>query len=169
MAKKTQLPIEIKVKTLSENVVLPTQATAFAGGFDIKVTEINDNKDYVICSTGLTMEIPEGYKLTIVPRSSLTKYNWYMPNSPAMIDSDYRGEIKIIFRCVPIINITENKRKFLHKGKPNINIIYNNFPFVIGDRIAQAYLEQVIPISFVKANELSITERGEGGFGSTGK
>ncbi len=99
---------------------------------------------------GFKTEIPKGYKGIIVPRSNLTKFSWVLNNSFGVIDADYRGEWMAIF--TPIIN-----------GGP-----IPEFPYSVGDRVAQIYFEEVLPISFDVVSELEKSERGEGGFGSTG-
>lgn len=97
--------------------------------------------------TGLVLDIPEGYEIQVRPRSGLAIKNGIaLVNSPGTIDSDYRGELKII-----IINLGDK-----------------NFEIKKGDRIAQLVLAPVIQAQFIEADELSKTDRGAGGFGSTG-
>lgn len=168
--------MEVKVKKLNPEATLPIQATVYAGGWDVTVTEINQTApDFVECKLGIATQLPKGYRLRIVPRSSFTKYTWVLQNDP-LIDSDYRGEIMLKFRAIPtniaIIPHTEHK-KFLGisykvKKDPYIVLEYDDFPYDEGDRIAQAYLEKVVPTEFKEVDKLSETERGEGGFGSTG-
>ena len=141
----------IKFKRLHKNAVIPKQASEGAGGWDVVATHITIIPSCAICELGFAVEIPKGYKLTIVPRSSLTKSYWTILNSPCLIDSDYRGQIMVIFRAIPN------------------DSIYTDFPYKVGDRIAQCYLEEVIPMEFEEVDELSNTDRGSGGFGSTNK
>lgn len=149
--------MQIEFKKLNENASFPERASEFAGGWDVKVTEIEKvSEDFVICKLGFALSLPNNYKLTIVPRSSLTKTHWVLQNSPCLIDEDYRGEVQLRFRCIPS-NYGYN------------TLLYENFPFEVGDRVGQVYLEEVIPIEFVEVNELSESKRGDGGFGSTNK
>lgn len=153
--------VNVKIKRLHSLAEIPKQATEFAGGWDVVVTEIIKEKDnFVICKLGFALDIPYGYKLTLVPRSSLTKTNWIIQNSPGLGDCDYRGEYQFRFRALPDdINVTYFSKI------PELN--YPDFPYKVGDRIGQVYLEEVIGINFEEVHELSNTERGEGGFGST--
>jgi dUTP pyrophosphatase len=122
------------------------------------VTEIvQEADDFVICKLGFALGIPEGYKLTLVPRSSLTKTTWILQNSPGLGDCDYTGEYQFRFRAIPTGFDT-------YTGLP----MYTNFPFSEGERIGQVYLEEVIPMEFQEVDELRVTDRGDGGFGSTG-
>lgn len=98
--------------------------------------------------TGLSVAVPDGYELQLRPRSGLAlKHGVTLPNTPATIDSDYRGELQVI-----LIN-------------------HGTEPFVIhrGDRIAQALVQKVEPVEFVEVSELPPSGRGSGGFGSTGR
>lgn len=143
--------MKVKFKRLHKDAVIPKQSSEGAGGWDVVATHINLGVSCAICELGFAVEIPKGYKLTIVPRSSLTKTYWTILNSPCLIDSDYRGQIMIVFRAIP----------------DNNN--YIPFPYKAGDRIAQCYLEEVIPMEFEEVDELEDTIRNSGGFGSTGK
>jgi dUTP pyrophosphatase len=98
-------------------------------------------------ATGLAVAIPEGYEIQVRPRSGLAlKHGISVPNTPGTIDSDYRGELKVI-----LINLGDE-------------------PFAIarGDRIAQLVLAPVVQAAWDEVDELDATDRGEGGFGSTG-
>jgi len=153
--------MKVKIKKLHSEAVIPKQATEFAGGWDVVVTEIiQESKDFVICKLGFSLELPKGYKLTLVPRSSLTKTKWVLQNSPGLGDADYTGEYQYRFRALPIGIGWNNKAEYC--------LTYSKFPYSVGDRIGQVYLEEVIPIEFEEVEELSTTERNTGGFGSTG-
>jgi dUTP pyrophosphatase len=135
---------------LGEGVNAPFYATEGAAGFDIASNEdtVVQSKARAIVGTGLFFEIPVGLELQIRPRSgNAAKYGVTVLNSPGTIDSDYRGEVKVI--------------------------LYNTSgdPFVIkkGDRIAQGVIAAYIKANFLKADTLSETARGTGGFGHTGK
>ena len=143
--------LKIKIINKSKNP-LPKYQTEGSSGLDLhanidKPIILNKN-DIVLIPTGLFIEIPEGYEAQIRSRSSLALKNGiFCLNSPATIDSDYRGELKIILASLTDVPFTINN----------------------GDRIAQMVFAKVKKISFEEVNSLSSTERGEGGFGSTNK
>jgi dUTP pyrophosphatase len=153
--------MKVKIKKLDPKAQIPKQATEFSGGWDVVATEIiQESNDFVICKLGFALELPKGYKLTLVPRSSLTKTHWILQNSPGLGDQDYTGEYQYRFRALPIDIGWNNKQEYC--------LTYSKFPYKVGDRIGQVYLEEVIPIEFEEVTELSDTERSTGGFGSTG-
>jgi dUTP pyrophosphatase len=150
--------ITVKVKKLShfdESFDLPKYETVGAAGADVRASLGAGEKllikpgERVLVPTGLSMEIPFGYEVQVRPRSGLSfKTGLMVLNSPGTIDSDYRGEVKIILGNL---------------GK--IDEVINN-----GDRVAQLVLAPVTQASYVVVTEdLSETLRGTGGFGSTGK
>lgn len=142
--------INIKVIT-NPGAVVPEYKTAGAAGADICAlveapVTIPAGK-YAMIPTGLFFEIPEGYEVQVRPRSGLAAKNGVtVLNTPGTIDSDYRGEIKVI-----LINLGEK-----------------DFVINSGDRIAQMVIAPVTQASFEITDSLSDTERGAGGFGSTG-
>ena len=160
--------MKVEFKKLHENASVPERATEFAGGWDVKVTEIEKiSDDFVICYLGFSLAPPSGYKVTFVPRSSLTKTHWIIQNSPCLGDEDFRGQYQLRFRCLPE-GIKKTNNTIIQLGNYlSYELTYQEFPFVIGDRVAQMYLESVIPIEFIEVEELSETKRGDGGFGST--
>lgn len=148
---------KIKVQKLSHydnSFPLPRYETAAAAGADLRAQLGQGEKliikrgERVLIPTGMIMEIPHGFELQIRPRSGLSfKTGLIVLNSPWTIDSDYRGEVKIILG-----NLGEQDEVIAH-----------------GDRIAQAVLAPVVQANYEEAvTELSPTERGSGGFGSTG-
>ncbi|MBU7580283.1 MAG: dUTP diphosphatase [Porphyrobacter sp.] len=145
------LPVGVQVKRLphGEGLPLPAYATAGAAGMDVVSAEdvtLAPAARHAV-ATGLSMAIPEGYEIQVRPRSGLAlKHGITVPNTPGTIDSDYRGELKVI-----LINLGSE-------------------PFVIarGDRVAQLVLAPVVQAAWDEVAELDATERGEGGFGSTG-
>jgi len=142
---------KIQIKKLSNSVLIPKYETEGSSGMDI-AAHITDNiiinpGDKALVSTGFSMAIPRGYEIQIRPRSGLAaKKNITVLNTPGTIDADYRGEIKVI-----LINL--GKEKF---------VIEN------GDRIAQMVVCPVVQVNLEEVKELSGTERGIAGFGSTG-
>lgn len=150
--------INVKVKKLShydESFALPSYETTGAAGADIRASLGPDEKmvirpgERVLVPTGLSMEIPEGFEIQVRPRSGLSfKTGLMVLNSPGTIDSDYRGEVKIILG-----NMGKNDEIISH-----------------GDRVAQLVLAPVVQARYVvTTEELSATDRGVGGFGSTGR
>lgn len=147
--------IPVKIYAM-KGATLPRQATPGSAALDVCAcleldTEIRiPPGERMAIPTGLFMEIPHGYFVSMRPRSGLAlKHGVSLPNSPATIDSDYRGELKVIM----------------------INLGKQDFVIRHGDRIAQMILERVVPFHFEKVDhpgELSDTDRGAGGFGSTG-
>lgn len=149
--------MKVKIQKIHELAAIPTQATEFAGGWDCVATEIiQESEDFVVAKLGIKLEFDSKYKLTLIPRSSLTKTKWIIQNSPGLGDADYRGEYQLKFRAIPI-GYNKNSNKF----------IYPKFPYKVGDRVGQCYFEEVIPIEWEEGTILNNTKRGEGGYGST--
>jgi len=143
--------MQVKFKKLHPDAITPTKATDGSAGFDLYVTayaidEKNNNKETYF--TDISIEIPKGYVGLLCPRSSLCKGRPgrfpRMINSIGVIDSDYRGELRMVF---------ENKGKMLYDK---------------GDRCGQLVIVPCPEIELIESDELSTTERGTGGFGSTG-
>ena len=146
----SKLPILVKIKKLNPNAIIPTYAKPGDACMDIVATSLHyDDVKGFVYGTGFAVEIPEGYEIVIRPRSSICKTDAYLTNSPGTIDSGYRGEVMAVFK---------NNHPDNHKA-----------PYNVGERIAQIKIQEVIPIEFVEVEELSKTERGDGGYGSTGK
>lgn len=144
-------PIQIKIINHSNNP-LPEYATLGSSGMDIRASlsepMVLQPMARDLVPTGLFVEIPLGYEIQIRPRSGLAiKQGITCLNTPGTIDADYRGEIKVI-----LVNLSAEPQTINH-----------------GDRIAQMVLQRVEQIQWVLATELGSSERGEGGFGSTGK
>lgn len=152
--------MKVKIKKLHPDAVIPQKASKLAGAYDVTVTSIEHvAENYCICKIGLALRIPSEYKLILVPRSSLTKHNWVLGNHIGIGDADYLGEYQFRFRAIPT-GINQKMSGFTLK--------YDEFPFKEGDRIGQVFLMENIDIEFEECNNLGTTERGEGGFGSTG-
>ena len=147
--------MELKIKRLTPTAILPTRATPGSSGLDLYADLIRFGGHRFICCDkhkiipcGISLEIPAGYEGQIRPRSGLAaKHGITVLNSPGTIDSDYRGEVKVI-----IVNYDTWHYKINH-----------------GDRIAQLVIAPVAQVEVVEVDELSDTERGDGGLGSTGK
>ena len=144
--------VKILIKKTNKEVITPKYKTDGSSGVDLsafleKKVVIKPNSSELI-PTGLQVAIPEEYEIQIRPRSGLAaKESIGVLNSPGTIDSDYRGELKIIL--------------FNHSNK---DFIINN-----GDRIAQMVLVPILKMEFEEVDSLPSTVRGQGGFGSTGK
>ena len=139
--------MKIKIKKLHGNAVIPFYAKEGDAGMDlVAVNKEVDKEDNIVYGTGLAFEIPEGYVGLLFPRSSVAKTSLTLTNSVGVLDSGYRGEVKFKYK-----NIDNN---YTH---------YN-----IGDRIGQIIIIPIPYIEFVETDSLSSTNRGEGGFGSTG-
>ena len=146
--------MEIKIKRLHENAIIPKYATIGSAGFDFHSVDdiIIYPGETALVKTGLSFEIPINYELQVRPRSGMSlKTKLRVSNSPGTVDSDYRGEICII---MDNIDIKSNHR----------------IPYEIkkGDRIAQGIICPIIQVVFEEVNELNKTERNTGAFGSTG-
>jgi dUTP pyrophosphatase len=141
--------MEVRIKKLSETAVIPTYAISGDAGMDLVATRIISNTTFdVSYGTDLAMEIPNGFVGLVFPRSSIRKYELALSNSVGVIDSGYRGELQATFK-------KENG--------------LDSLAYKVGDRIAQIIIIPYPPIEFDEVAELSDTERGDGGFGSTGK
>ena len=152
--------MKIKIKKLSPDAVIPSYSKDGDAGLDLVATEITcDNKyNNTIYKTGLAIEIPKGYVGLIFPRSSIYKTVLSLTNSVCVIDSGYRGEIML--RFVDNFSPEENP---LNRFKKFTRDFYQ-----VGDRVGQLIIMPYPQIEFEEVEELSKTERGEGGFGSTG-
>jgi dUTP pyrophosphatase len=138
--------MEVKIKKLYDGAVVPSYAKDGDAGMDLFISEIKaENRLDVTYGFGIAIEIPEGYVGLIFPRSSIRKTDLILSNSVGVIDSGYRGEIQATFR------------------KTGVDC------YSVGDRGAQIIILPYPQIEFKEVQELSNTERGKGGFGSTGK
>ncbi len=145
-------PVTVRIKRLphGQGLELPTYATDGAAGMDVLAAEdvtLSPGARHAV-ATGFSVAIPAGYEIQVRPRSGLAlKHGISVPNTPGTIDSDYRGELKVI-----MIN---------HGDQP--------FPIRRGERIAQLVIQRVEHADFVVVESLDSTERGTGGFGSSGR
>lgn len=149
MHSQNSVPVPVKRLPHFEGLELPAYATDGAAGMDVLAAE---NVELVpgarhAVATGLAVAIPPGFEIQVRPRSGLAlKHGISVPNTPGTIDSDYRGELKVIL----------------------INHGSDTFEVRRGDRIAQLVIAPVTRASWLPVDELDDTARGEGGFGSTG-
>ena len=144
--------MEIRIKKLNDNATLPTYGSAYAAGADLYALPDTDVTiepgQTILIHTGIALELPIGYAGLIYARSGLASKKGLAPaNKVGVIDSDYRGEIKVVL---------------LNHGKESQTITH-------GERIAQFVITPVITPAYEEVETLSDTARGVGGFGSTGK
>jgi len=140
--------VPVIIKRISADARIPVKATEGAAFYDVSACEDTTLRRGLVMqvSTGLYFEVPTGYGLEIRPRSGLSLHKVLVANSPGTLDSDYRGELKIL-----LLNF--GNRDYLIRR---------------GDRIAQIGIRAASVIEFIEG-ELSETKRGQGGFGSTGR
>lgn len=139
--------IDVKIKKLHENAIIPFKANNDNGNacFDLTAVSITVKDKYIEYGLGFSTEFSEDWEAEIRPRSSISKYDLILSNAPGTIDSGYRGEWKARFKTT-----CEN---------PEI--------YKVGDRIAQVKFNPVYKTTFVEAAELNNSSRNDGGFGST--
>lgn len=164
--------MQVKIKKLDPKAVIPKYSKPGDMGMDLTAIslEYNAEKDLYIYHTGLAFEIPEGYGMLVFPRSSNTKTESYLPNSTGVIDSCYRGEVLVCFKNRTSFELALDRDDISTNEVENPeDLPYMYAPHNVGDRVAQLVILPYPKIEFVEAEELSKTERGTGGFGSTGK
>lgn len=154
--------MKVKIKKLNPDAVVPQYAKTGDAGMDLMATSIiSDTPTQVTYGTGLAIEIPEGFVGLVFPRSSIRKTTLALSNSVGVIDSGYRGEIQATF------NKLSGSEQFYDEVKATTGL--SNTLYSVGDRVCQIMIIPHPEIEFEEVNELNNTERGEGGFGSTGK
>lgn len=147
--------LNVKIKKLHPDAVIPFYSKKGDCGMDLTATSFEiDEFGCAVFGTGLSVEIPDGYVGLLFPRSSICKHTYSLVNSVGVLDSCFRGEIKLKFKGSMPFEVPDFKY-------PNI--------YKTGDRIAQLIIMPYPEIQFEEVSELSETERGDGGFGSTGK
>ena len=148
--------MEVKIKRLVEDAVIPSYAHDSDAGLDLVATSY-EYKDDIHChvyGTGLAVEIPEGYVGLLFLRSSNRKTESYLTNHVGVVDSGYRGEIMLSFKTRDYKEVA-------------IQQLYK--PYEVGDKVAQLIIMPYPKIKFIEVDELSDSDRGENGHGSTGK
>ena len=137
--------LEVKFKKLSPLAATPAYAKPGDAGMDVYATSKSRTGKYVEYGTGLAFEVPAGQVMLVFPRSSVSQTDLLLSNSVGVLDSGYRGELKFRFRSL---------------GADE---------YEIGDRIGQIMILPLPQISLIESDSLSETDRGDGGFGSSGK
>ena len=140
--------MKVKIKKLVDNAVVPTYGKPGDAGMDLTAISIQVTSDgtecqYIEYGTGISLEIPDGYVGLLYPRSSISKTGLILANSVGVVDSGYRGEVKLRFKK------------------------FSDSIYKVGERVAQIMIVPHPTIEFVEEQFLSETERGTGGFGST--
>lgn len=147
------IPVLEKVRfTLAEGATAPFRKRETDSGFDLTALsckEYEKNPEILIYDTGVNVQLPEGYELQLRPRSSIRDYDLILANSPCTVDEEYRGRILVCFRKIP-------------RADGSIRA------YAVGERICQAILAYRSPCEWERVENLSETDRGSGGFGSTG-
>lgn len=144
--------MKVKIKKLYADAILPTKAHVTDAGYDLYAhSKSYDDDGNVVYGCGVAIEIPKGYVGLVFPRSSNAKKTLLLSNSVGVVDSGYRGEILFKFK------LTQTFAEYPEK-------IYE-----IGERIGQIIIVPYPEIEFVEVDELSVSDRGAGGYGSSGK
>ena len=149
--------MKVRIKRLNKEAKIPYKAHKDDAGFDLYATsKWYEGLQNVVYGTGLAFEIPKGYVGLVFPRSSNSKKSLLLSNSVGVIDSGYRGEVLFKFK------------KSLNHSSFNNNTWYDDNEYQIGDRIGQLIIMPYPEIEFIESEELTETERGAGGYGSSG-
>lgn len=172
----------VKIKKLTKDSVLPTYSKDGDAGMDLTATSKRyDEHGNIVYGTGLAFEIPKGYVGLLFPRSSNSKKDLLLSNSVGVLDSGYRGEVMFKFKkqintertvlntIVAVQNMAEIKEDFKELGLLDGDDIENFTEYQLGERIGQIIILPYPEIEFEEVEELSDSERNDGGFGSTGK
>lgn len=170
--------MEIKIKKLNNDAVIPNYAKYGDAGMDLTaISRIFDKYGNVSYGTGLAIEIPDGYVGLLFPRSSNSKKDLLLANSVGVIDSGYRGEIFLKFKPSPVFfdaNPAPDGEIGIDSDSYNTIVLTTNENYLdaelynVGDKIAQLVIIACPQIKLQVVDELSYTERGNNGFGSTG-
>jgi len=138
--------MKLKIKKLKEEASIPFYAKEGDAGMDLTALTVTRNSKYFEYGTGLAFEIPKGYVGLVFPRSSISNTDHFLRNSVGVIDSGYRGEVKIRM-SIPALGAKE---------------------YLLGDKVAQLVILKLPWVEIEECQELSDSERSDGGFGSTG-
>ena len=154
--------MKVRIKKINPLAEIPTYAKDGDAGMDVIATSIiSDTPTQITYGLGIALEIPKGFVGLVFPRSSIRKTGLQLSNSVGVIDSGYRGELQATFNKLFGGEAMYDEMK--------VKEIQPNDFYKVGDRVAQIMIIPHPPIEFEEVDELSDTERGDGGFGSTGK
>lgn len=159
--------MKVTFKKLNDKAVMPKKAHPTDAGYDLTATSRKvDDMGNIVYGTGLAFEIPEGYTGLLFPRSSISKTNLTLTNAVGVIDSHYRGEVTFKFKVLQMVGEYDSGSGGKILGHDFDDAIY---AYTVGERIGQLIIMPIPEIEFEEAAELSTTDRGTGGYGSTGK
>ena len=165
--------MKVKIKKLHPDAVIPAYAKTGDAGMDLTAVTFDVDEFGNMCyGTGLAFEIPEGYVGLVFPRSSIYKSNLNLSNSVGVIDSGYRGEVSFKFNVIHNVSswLKFKWQKLFKKDPMNVPVMTLGFnKYKVGDRIGQIIIMPYPQIEFEEVQELSETERGTQGYGSSGK
>jgi dUTP pyrophosphatase len=155
--------MQVRIKKLHPDAVIPSYSSAGDAGMDMVAisAEIAADGSYIEYGTGIAVEIPKGYVGLIFARSSISKTSLILANHVGVVDSGYRGEIKFRFKDTKMTKTMRMGRQW--------KWFAGETAYEVGNKIGQLMILPYPQIEFVEVDELSDSERGEGGFGSTGK
>jgi dUTP pyrophosphatase len=154
--------VEVPIILTDEKAKLPTKAHEDDACFDVVAVSKEITEDYIEYGLGFKTEIPKGYEGLVRPRSSISKYDLVMCNSIGTIDAGYRGEWKVRFK-IALPPVAAARQLGLPDGRTDLKL------YEVGDKVAQICFKEVLEVKLNIVSDLSVTERGEGGFGHTGK
>lgn len=154
--------MKVNFKKLNPLASIPSRSKEGDAGYDMTAVDIELKDNILTVHTGIAIEIPRGYAGFLFPRSSICKTDLSLTNSVGVIDSNYRGEIMCKFRINDTVIEQNNDNLYIinSRNKPRL--------YSVGDRCCQLIILPVPDITFEEQSELSSSERGTGGFGSTG-
>lgn len=144
--------LDVKIKKLCSSATIPQYANYGDAGLDLTAVSVAENNDYTQYGTGLAVQVPYGYVGLLFPRSSNSKKDLLLCNSVGCVDHGYTGEVCLRFK--KIVKDSEFPNTFK--------------TYEVGDRVAQLIIMPVPRVNFIQVDELDSTERGAGGFGSSG-
>lgn len=158
--------MEVRIKRLVEDAVLPKYGRAGDAGMDlVAVSKSIDEDGNVVYGTGLAFEIPYGYMGLLFPRSSNARKDLLLSNSVGLVDAGYRGEVSFKYKPSLGFATIESDEDVCE----SINLERFCATYEVGDRVGQMVIMPFPKIEFIEVEELGSSERGDGGYGSTGK
>lgn len=175
--------MKLKIKKLHEDAVIPSYAKDGDACFDLTCVSMEERNEFIQYNTGLAFEIPDGYVGLIYPRSSVTKKDLMLKNSVGIIDSGYRGEVSFRFNVANRSIVEELSEEQINDYLDNEGIIDKKERqfyidrgmklqkanmYEVGERVGQMMILPIPRVDFEEVDELSDTDRGDGGYGSTG-
>lgn len=159
------MSLEVKFKKLRPEAVLPSKANESDAAYDLTAVAVEIMPRYISYKLGFSTEIPVGWCAKIYPRSSISNYDLVQANSVGIVDAGYRGEWEVRHKIgVPIVGVLpELLSESQVKESSEESLLYK-----AGDRVAQVVFEKTVDAKWIEQHDLQESERGEGGFGSSG-